>query len=218
MRKRAHPPGISMLEITIVIGLLAALAGFLVTRLGRLQLDAERAAMQQVLQGVRSVLNLQVASCVASGRRSDLRELVGSNPMEQFSTPPANYVGRVRADDAGWVQGGHWYFDEDGGPCLEIHTPAERALARRAEHHGPHPGIGTDRRERLPDLLHCLAVHRVDGRPVEHHGGHVVLDVHSQKLGLHVFLLGASLALSGTQLTPPERALQSSGTPVKPRP
>ena len=102
-----------MLEITIVIGLLAALAGFLATRLGRLQLDAERAAMQQVLQGVRSVLNLQVASWLASGRSSDLQKLVGSNPMEQFSPPPANYVGRVRTHDVSWIRGGQWYFDED---------------------------------------------------------------------------------------------------------
>ncbi len=115
MSERRHPPGISMIEITIVIGLLAALAGFLVTRLGRLQLDAERAAMQQVLQGVRSVLNLQVASWFASGRTRDLREFVGSNPMEQFSPPPASYVGRVRADDASWIRGGQWYFDEDDG-------------------------------------------------------------------------------------------------------
>ncbi len=104
-----------MIEITIVIGLVAALAGFLVTRLGRLQVDAERAAMQHVLQGVRSVLNLQVASWIASGRTGDLGELVGSNPMEQLSPPPANYVGRVRTDDVWWVRGGQWYFDEDDG-------------------------------------------------------------------------------------------------------
>ncbi len=115
MRGQRHPPGISMIEITIVIGLLAALAGFLVTRLGRLQVDAERAAMQQVLQGVRSLLNLHMASWVASGRSSDLGELVGSNPMEQLSPPPPNYVGRVGADDASWIRGGQWYFEEDDG-------------------------------------------------------------------------------------------------------
>ena len=76
MRERRHPAGISMLELTVTIGLLGALAGILVVRLGRLQVDAERAAMQHVLQGVRSVLNLQVASWIASGRTGDLGELV----------------------------------------------------------------------------------------------------------------------------------------------
>ncbi len=112
MRQREHPLGISILEITVVIGLLAALAGILATRLGRLQVDAERAAMQQVLQTVRSVLQLHVASWVAAGRTGDLGEFVGSNPMEQLPSPPANYVGRVHTDDASWVRGGQWYFDE----------------------------------------------------------------------------------------------------------
>jgi type II secretory pathway pseudopilin PulG len=105
--------GITLLEITLVIGLLAILAAVLATRLDRLQVDAERAAMAHVLHTVKSVIALQFASYVAEGRRGDLGLLVGTNPMELLSTPPVNYLGSMHADDPGSVRGGHWYFDED---------------------------------------------------------------------------------------------------------
>jgi general secretion pathway protein G len=95
-----------------IIGLLIALAA---ERLLPLRIEAERAAVEQVLGGLRAGVALQLMSLVAQGRDGEIDQLAHRNPMDFLMQTPANYLGALDRPDPEQIPPGRWYFDREAG-------------------------------------------------------------------------------------------------------
>jgi len=107
--------GFSILELTVVLIVIAVLAAIAISKLFPIQVDAERASVENVIGGLRSAIGIKVASYIAKDDVADVRRLVGSNPMDLLSEPPRNYLGTVSAAEMSGVPTGEWYFDIRAG-------------------------------------------------------------------------------------------------------
>lgn len=92
-----------------LIGLLFVLA---IDRLLILRVEAERAAMEQVLGGLRSAMSIDIASKIAGNNIPAIAEAEGKNPMLWLSERPENYIGLKNEADPADVGPGSWYFDQ----------------------------------------------------------------------------------------------------------
>jgi general secretion pathway protein G len=100
-----------LLELVIVVVLIGGLTTLAAKRLLVLRTEAERAALIQVLGGLRAAVSLEMLTRISGGRDAELGELVGSNPMEMLVEPPRSYVGAFDAPDPSTMPPGRWYFD-----------------------------------------------------------------------------------------------------------
>ena len=103
--------GFSLLELVIVICIIAVLAAFAVERLMTVRADAERAAMESFVAGLRSALGIRVAGLLSKGQLDQIARLAGSNPVERLAEVPENYAGAYYGIDPALIEGGNWYFD-----------------------------------------------------------------------------------------------------------
>lgn len=104
--------GFSLLELTIVVGIVAALFYVALDKLLALAVEAERVSVLQMEGSLQSSLGIQVSFRLAKGAPlSELAAMQGMNPMELLSNRPANYVGALDDPDPASIDGGHWYFD-----------------------------------------------------------------------------------------------------------
>jgi type II secretory pathway pseudopilin PulG len=103
--------GASLLETMVVVVIVVVLLAVALNKLIAYQGAAERAAMETDLGALRSALELKFAELVARNRVQSAEALVGSNPMDQLSKPPGNYLGTRNGPDPGSIKGGYWYFD-----------------------------------------------------------------------------------------------------------
>lgn len=109
--------GFTLIELVVVICIVALLVGFAARRLMALRVDAERAAVHQVVGGLQAAVSLELLTRITRGDDEDrsLAALEGSNPMQLLVDPPYNYVGERDgprdADLAESVAPGRWYFD-----------------------------------------------------------------------------------------------------------
>lgn len=117
--------GFSLLELVVVIAIIALLATVGLGRLWAVSVDAERAAMEQVLGSLRSAIGMKVANHLVRNDWQGLRALEASNPMDQLAEVPGNYLGTLASPDAAAIEAGRWYFD--GG---------SRTLVYRVRHAG----------------------------------------------------------------------------------
>ena len=117
---RSRDRGFSLLELTVVICIVAVLAMVLLSRLRRLQADAERASMEHVLGSLRSAVGIEFAAQISRGTPLRILDLVGTNPMDRLAVAPQNYLGPLEALDPPKNAAGHWYFDERQGLLIYI--------------------------------------------------------------------------------------------------
>jgi prepilin-type N-terminal cleavage/methylation domain-containing protein len=103
--------GFTLLELVIVIGIVSLLVALALDRLFALRVEAERAALDQVLGGLRAAVATEALSLIASGRDAELTRLQGSNPMDYLLEGPASYLGEFDAPKPAEIPPGHWYFD-----------------------------------------------------------------------------------------------------------
>lgn len=107
--------GFTLLELVVVICVIGLLVTFAGQRLLALRVEAERAALGQVLGGLRAAVSVEMLSLVARGRDAELAELAGSNPMALLLEPPWSYLGELDGPDPAAVPPGRWYFDRSSG-------------------------------------------------------------------------------------------------------
>ncbi|SHJ78915.1 Type IV pilin N-term methylation site GFxxxE [Malonomonas rubra DSM 5091] len=105
--------GYTLLEIVVVIAIISILAAFALDKYARLLVDVERTSMQHDLGVMRSAVSMQFASHFVAGDVQGLNALIDTNPMDLLSEKPSNYLGVFKASEAGKLEAGHWYFDND---------------------------------------------------------------------------------------------------------
>ena len=103
--------GLSAVELSIVLVLLAVLAAVALTRIWAVQADAERVGLAYFVGSLRSAVGIKVASLVARDDLPGIAALVDSNPMDLMSEMPRNYRGVLARDERAAVEGGEWFFD-----------------------------------------------------------------------------------------------------------
>lgn len=105
------PRGFTLLELAVAVGIIAVLALVVLDRLRFYQEAAEKAAVEQTVEALRSALRLRVAEQLLRGGAAEVAALERANPMELLAEPPQNYLGLRHAAKTGEVPGGNWYFD-----------------------------------------------------------------------------------------------------------
>lgn len=96
-----------MVSLTLV----AVLIGVFLDRALYYQELAEKSAMEQVAQDLRSSVNLRVAELTLENRFAELTALAAENPMDLLVSKPQNYRGVLRGAGVQEVVTGNWYFD-----------------------------------------------------------------------------------------------------------
>ncbi|HEY6966420.1 MAG TPA: type II secretion system protein [Burkholderiales bacterium] len=104
--------GFSLLELVISLTLVAVLVAVFLDRALYYRERAEKAAMEQVAQDLRSSVNLRVAELALENRFRELAVLAEENPMELLARKPQNYLGVLAGTAVQEVVTGSWYFDK----------------------------------------------------------------------------------------------------------
>lgn len=112
--------GFTLIELSIVIGLIAVLAGMLLSRVLVYQELAEKAAMQQVVSAIQSALILQYGHRMTLGLGNELKDIVNENPMEWLVRKPANYSGEIKKIIPGIIEPGTWGFDSQSRELVYV--------------------------------------------------------------------------------------------------
>jgi general secretion pathway protein G len=104
--------GFSLLELVVSLTLVAVLVGVFLDRALYYREQAEKSAMEQVAQDLRSSVNLRVAELALENRFQELTALAAENPMDLLARKPQNYRGLLPGQGAQEVVTGSWYFDK----------------------------------------------------------------------------------------------------------
>lgn len=107
--------GGTVLETMLVLGLVAVLVMVALDRFVLIRVEAERVAMEAVLQALRTAALERSLHDKASGEPRDVAALQGSNPMRLLEQTPMNYLGELAGPDPATIPGGQWYFDARAG-------------------------------------------------------------------------------------------------------
>lgn len=104
--------GFSLLELTIVVGIVAFMFYVALDKLLALAVEAERVSVLQMEGSLQSALGIQVSYQLAQGKPvSELASMEDMNPLQLLSNRPSNYLGELDHPDPASIEGGHWYFD-----------------------------------------------------------------------------------------------------------
>ncbi|MFY9316573.1 MAG: type II secretion system protein [Burkholderiales bacterium] len=139
-RTERRADGFSLLELVISLTLVAVLMAVFLDRALYYRERAEKAAMEQVAQDLRSSVQLRVAELALENRFKEIAELAAGNPMELLARKPQNYVGVLTGPGLQEVVTGNWYFDKHSREVVyfvdlgENFTPDEKGRKRVAWH------------------------------------------------------------------------------------
>lgn len=103
--------GLSVVELSIVLVLIAVLASVALNRIWAIQADVERVSLEYFVSSLRSAVGIKVANLIARDKLAGIAALADSNPMDLLSEVPNNYRGVLTSDSSTRIEGGEWYFD-----------------------------------------------------------------------------------------------------------
>ena len=102
-----EPGGFTLVELAVAIVVIAVAVTLLLNRLSYHQEMAEKAAMESVVKGVKTGLQVRLAELIATQRQGQAALLEAEDPMQWLEARPENYGGIYGAD----MEPGKWYFD-----------------------------------------------------------------------------------------------------------
>ena len=104
--------GFTLFELVVVIIIIAGLLAFAFDRLLKLEVQAERAAMEQVIGNLKSAIALTISKHIATDDIPGLRNYIESNPMDLLAETPQTYRGSFPGEPPKLAKGVNWYYDE----------------------------------------------------------------------------------------------------------
>ena len=107
--KKQH--GFSLFELVVVVLLVGIFMIFAIDRMLRLQIEAERVSVQQVIASLKSAVNLQAAEMVVNKGINAIKTLENTNPMNYLQELPYNYLGTKSDRQADDYPQANWYYD-----------------------------------------------------------------------------------------------------------
>ena len=114
--------GASLLEFAICTVVFAVLTGLLLERMLRYRADAEREGVVRQVENMRSALLSRMLQAEISGDRTQLRALVGSNPVALLQRNPVSYLGEFDNAAVVKIPPGSWYFDRKQRKLVYVFT------------------------------------------------------------------------------------------------
>ena len=129
--------GFSLLELVVVIIIISVLLAIAIDRLMKLQVVAERAAMETVIGHLQSAIGLTISEHIAKDRIPELNNYIDSNPMALLADTPVNYQGSF-AQPPKYLETGSWWYDTNsrtlvyhvGNPQNFLSEGPENGLAK----------------------------------------------------------------------------------------
>jgi len=102
--------GFSMLELVVVIIIISTLLAIGINKLMKLQVQAERSALENIIGTLQSSIALTISEHVAKDRIPQLEKYISSNPMDLLASQPLNYKGSFAGKPKN-MESASWWFD-----------------------------------------------------------------------------------------------------------
>lgn len=109
--------GLSLLEFTLVVIVVATLAALAADRISAMRVYMERAAVQRTVAAMRTALAMEFAAAVARDRRQDIAEWEGGNALALLEGRPV--LGRAPGDPGMVTETGRESVRDDVGEVGE---------------------------------------------------------------------------------------------------
>lgn len=110
-----HQWGLSLLEFTLALLIVAVLTLMAFERIAAVQADMERAQVRHTVASMRSALALQFADLAVNGRIGHAESHHGGNALALLSPLPTGYRGERHSAASPDVAPGSWYYATEPG-------------------------------------------------------------------------------------------------------
>ena len=117
-------------DVLVTASVILVLALVLLDRLVDAQRSAERLMVDSEIAGLRTELQLAVASRMVRGEEGNLQVWVGRNPLELASGQPRDE--KAAATVGGFTLGGPWHWNAEAGALVYEYGNGERRQLRLA--------------------------------------------------------------------------------------
>jgi hypothetical protein len=117
---RRHGAGFTLFEMVVTICSIVILYMVAEQRLNELPAAAERASFHAILEQIKTGVNFEMVTRLASGRSDDIRMLEGSNPMNFLIEAPSNYRGTLERVTDAVDRRNSWYFETSTGELVYV--------------------------------------------------------------------------------------------------
>lgn len=91
--------------------IILALTAVMLSRIATYQAEAEKLAVEQLVETLRIALRMRVADPVAKPSRAELQKLADANPLDLLQRQPTNYLGEYYSPEIEKIPAGNWLFD-----------------------------------------------------------------------------------------------------------
>jgi hypothetical protein len=119
MTLKRHCRGVSRLENLVYLSIFLLAAGLFLWFMRGYQAEAEKLSVDLTLSSIRTGLAMRMGEAMLHPEEHiDAQKLVGSNPVELLSAPPAGYLGTFRGVQADLLPPGSWFFDSSTGELV----------------------------------------------------------------------------------------------------
>jgi len=112
--------GFTLFEMVVVICSIVILYMVAEQRLNELPAAAERANFYAILEQIKTGMNLEMITRLASRDTNGLRELAGTNPMQFMLEPPRNYRGELDEVTDRNSTRRSWYYEKTTGELVYV--------------------------------------------------------------------------------------------------
>lgn len=110
-RQQQHAQaGFSMLELVVVIIIISVLLTVGISKLMKLQVQAERSAVKSMVGIMQSAIALTISEHIAKDQLRQIKKYVRSNPMRLLAAEPINYKGSFARQPAN-LEPASWWFN-----------------------------------------------------------------------------------------------------------